>query len=441
MKNRQNSGSKTNPNEPVFDRLSRQGGAQNRQTNPTNPRNEPDNPRRINRFLDIDFGVQPAFQRPVHILHTLLWGWLRFQTLYVNRRSVTGKGGAFEALLFPNPPRLTNLGQKCRLTIFALVGVAVLMAAPIYGLEDRSIEGQVRVTTGGSLPSGIVVKLEVAENVVVAQQLVGETGKFEFHNLKDQQYRIIVTAEGYQPANVQVDMAYYATRFPTVYLTPLGAKKSPPPPSASTTDLAAPKKARKEYEEGHDALQAKDLASARKHFETAVETDPCYARALTELGVVLTLQGEIPSAEDSFQKSIHCDGEFLEAYLQMAILLDTERKYPEGESILLEALRVAPSDWQPYYRLGAVHQHAGKYKEATEEYLKAESLSGAVPAEIHLRLADAYLQQKKYDQAYDEMQTYLRIAPDGPLANQTRSLLPQIDSMRKSNSQAATGPP
>ena len=336
---------------------------------------------------------------------------------------------------------LVRMAAAARLKIAAFLIATALLAAPaLCQRTDSYIQGQVRVTTGGSLPSGIVVKLEIAENVVAAQQMVGETGGFEFHDLKETHYQIIVTAEGYEPATAQVDMGYYASRFPTIYLTPLGAKKTPPPPSANTTDLAAPKKARKEYELGHDALQAKDLAGARKHFETAIETDPCYARALTELGVALALQGDFPSAESSFQKSIHCDGEFLEAYLQMGILLDMEKKYSEGESILQQALRVAPSDWQPYYRLAAVHQHSGKYKEATDEYLKAESLSGAVPVEVHLRLADAYLQQKEYDQAYTEMQTYLKIAPDGPLANQTRSLLPQVDSMRKSDSQAATGP-
>ena len=337
--------------------------------------------------------------------------------------------------------RLAKATPAALLKITAFWAATALLAAPGLCQEERSIEGQIRVTTGGDLPSGIVVKLELAENVVAAQQLVGKTGKFEFRDLKEQHYQIVVTADGYQPASAQVDMAYYASRFPTVYLTPLGAKKTPPPPSENVTDLAAPKKARKEYEQGHDALQAKDLTSARKHFEAAISMDPCYARALTELGVVLTLQGDLPSAESSFQKSIHCDGEFLEAYLQMGILLDMEKKYSEGESTLRQALRVAPSDWQPYYRLGALQQHAGKYQEAVGEYLKAESLSGAVPVEVHLRLADAYLQQKEYDQAYTELQTYLKIAPDGPLAAQARSLLPQVDSMRKSNAQAATGPP
>ena len=336
---------------------------------------------------------------------------------------------------------MRHIAGTARLRIAAFLGAATLLAAPggCQGTND-SIEGQVRVTTGGALPSDITVKLELAENVVVGQQMGGATGKFAFHGLKDEYYQIIVTAKGYQPGNAQVDMQYYASRFPIVYLTPLVPNKTPPQPSGSATDLAAPKKARKEYAQGHDALEAKDLANARKHFENAVEIDPCYARALTELAVVLSLQGDLSSAEAPLQKSIRCDGEFLEAYIQLGILLDIERKYSESASILQQGLRVAPSDWQPYYRLGAVHLRLGKYQEAEQEYLKAESLSAAVPAEVHVQLAEAYFQQNKYDQAYAEVQTYLRVAPDGPLAGQARSLLQQADSKRKPNPQPATGP-
>ena len=330
--------------------------------------------------------------------------------------------------------KLTRSRATKRFVILASFGSALLLTAPV-GCRgaDNSIEGQIRVTTGGPLPSGINVKLEVAENIVVAQQMVGTTGRFEFHDLPEKYYQIIVIAEGYQPASAQVDMQYHASRFPTVYLIPLGPKKSPPGPSESTTDLAAPKKARKEFQQGHAAFEAKDLASARKHFERAIEMDKCYARVLTELGVVLTLEGELSSAENSFQASIHCDGAFLEPYLQLGILLDMEKRYTQSESILQQGLRVAPGDWQPYYRLGIVHQHSGKYKEAAEEYRKAMSLSPAVPVQVHVFLADAYLQQKDYDQACTEAQTYLGTAPDGPLAGQARSMLQQVESMRKSN--------
>jgi tetratricopeptide (TPR) repeat protein len=222
---------------------------------------------------------------------------------------------------------LTHLQGTTHFLVLPFLGAALLLTTPgdCRG-SDNSIQGQVRVTNGGPLPSGITVKLEVAENVVVAQQMVGATGRFTFQNLTSKSYQIIVTAEGYQPASAQVDMQYYASRYPTVYLTPLGPKKTPPPPSENATDLVAPKKARKEYEQGHAALEAKDFASARKHFERAIEMDKCYARVLTELGVVLTLQGELSSAENSFQNSIHCDGAFLEPYLQLGILLDMEKK-------------------------------------------------------------------------------------------------------------------
>lgn len=334
----------------------------------------------------------------------------------------------------------TRVASTARLSTLIFIAAAALLPLSARSQGNNSIQGQIRLSTAGELPPHITVKLEVAEDIVVDQQLAGTTGKFEFLNLRDQFYRIIVTADGYQPATAQVDMSYYASRFPTIYLVPLGPKRTPAPPSESTTDLAAPKKARKEYAQGHEALQAKDYPGARQHFEKAIETDPCYARALTELGVVLTLQQEFASAETSFHKSMHCDGGFLEAYLQMGILLDIEKKYPEGEAVLKQALRIAPSDWQPYYRLGALHHHDGRYKEAQDEYLKAESLSAAVPAEIHLRLADVYLKQEDYDQAYAEMQNYLRIAPDGPLAKQTRSSLQEVDSLRKSKTQSPAGP-
>jgi hypothetical protein len=67
-----------------------------------------------------------------------------------------------------------------------------------HGNND-SIEGEVRVTNGGPLPSDVPLKLEIAENVVVGQQMVGVTGKFAFHGLKDEHYQIVVTAQGYHP--------------------------------------------------------------------------------------------------------------------------------------------------------------------------------------------------------------------------------------------------
>lgn len=332
--------------------------------------------------------------------------------------------------------RSTLTAAIARLPIVAFLGCAILL--PVLGRcqgPEDSIQGHVRTTTGAPLPSVVRVRLEVAGGVKVDQTLVGTEGTFAFYNLQNEYYTVIVTADGYQPATWQVDMHYLASHYPMIYLIPLGAKKKSPPPNESTTDLAAPKKAVKDYVKGHKAFQTKDFKTARGYFEKAVARDPCYARALTELGVVLTMQHEFPAAETSLKKSIKCDGEFLEGYLQLQILLDMEKKYAEAESILQKGLRVAPNDWRLNYGMGIERHHLGKYQQAIEDYLKAESLSSSVPPDVHIRLADAYLELKEYKQAYTEMQTYLKVDPNGPFATQTRSMLQRLGSMPQVKSQ------
>ena len=124
-------------------------------------------------------------------------------------------------------PNLTRLQGTTHLLILPFPGGVLLPTTPgdCRG-SDNSIRGQVRGANGGPLPSGITAKLEVAKNVVVAQQMVGAAGTFTFQDLTAKSYQIIVTAEGYQPAGAQADMQHYAGRCPTVYLTPLGPKKT-----------------------------------------------------------------------------------------------------------------------------------------------------------------------------------------------------------------------
>jgi len=74
----------------------------------------------------------------------------------------------------------TRLQRTTHFLILPFLGAALLLTTPgdCRG-SDNSIQGQVRVTNGRPLPSGITVKLEIAENVVVAQQMLGATGKIQ----------------------------------------------------------------------------------------------------------------------------------------------------------------------------------------------------------------------------------------------------------------------
>lgn len=310
-----------------------------------------------------------------------------------------------------------------------LIALAIL---PLYAQNDSwSIQGQVRTASGSPIPSDVSVVLEEAEGVVVGKQFVGTTGKFEFRNLTGQLYRLIVTAAGFQTATKDVDMHYLASRYPDVYLIPLVQKRSGPSPSPTTsaTDGLATNKARKEYEKGDQARQTGDTTDARRHLEKAVADYPCYARAQTALGVVLSIQREFPSAEAAFRKAIGCDGGFLYAYIQMAILLNVERKYDENEANLRQALSRFPEEWELHYQSGAAYAGLKDYGNAEGEYLKAQSINAAaLPTEFHVKLADAYLKQQQWEKGYAEMRSYLGSDPSGEFAAETRTLMKRMES-------------
>lgn len=324
----------------------------------------------------------------------------------------------------------TSLMASAR--IAALLGLIVLGSIPAIcqNMDSRSVRGRVRVIGGGPVPDDVTVILEQAEGVEVTRQLVGHSGTFEFPNLKGTIYRVIVTAKGFQTARWDVNMDYVASRYPDIYLVAQGPKKTgaDSPSTASATDLTASKKAQNEYSKGHRALQDGNAKDARAHLEKAVADAPCYARAHTALGVALAMQHEFAPAEAAFKKSIECDAGFLEAYVQFGILLNLEGKYAESEQNLQQGLGHFPNDWQLHYQLGVAYDGVKDFEKAEGEYLKARAINPTPPPEFYVKLADVYLKRREFEKAYSEMQSYLRVAPNGEFAEETKSLMKRMES-------------
>jgi len=290
-----------------------------------------------------------------------------------------------------------------------------------------AIDGQVLTVDKSPIPPEVRVLLETDEGAFSDQQFVRADGRFHFLGVEGKSYRVVVTAQGFQTVNRQVDGTWGASYSPTIYLVPL-AKKNAPPPAEATTDLAAPKQARKEFERGSRELEGGNLAEARMHLEKAVAEDPCYARAQTALGVTLGQQHQDAAAESAFHNSIKCDGGFLDTYLQLAMLLKGQKKYQECAVTLEQGLRQFPSEWRLHYQLGNAKEGSGEYEVAEQEFLKAQTLNAELPPAFHLRLADLYRDWKKYAQARAEMETYLRADPKGQFAEATRTGLREMQA-------------
>lgn len=307
--------------------------------------------------------------------------------------------------------------------------------------QSFSIQGEVRTADGSPLPNDVTVRLMQAGNVTVGTQFVGSSGKFIFSDLSQALYQITVTAKGFQTVTLEVDMHYLASRYPTVYLRPMGEKKTASVPGSSTsvTDLSASKKAKAEYEKGDRDFQSKNLDAARAHLEKAVAEYPCFSRAQTTLGVVLAMQHEFAPAESALKKALECDGGFLEAYIQLSILENLENKYQENIANLTLGLNRFPTEWRLYYQRGLAYHGLRDEANAQADLVKAQSIGHDLPPEVHVKLADVYLRRKMYDNAYAEMQAYLHADPAGEYANETKSLMKQLESAGVLSPSPATG--
>jgi tetratricopeptide (TPR) repeat protein len=341
------------------------------------------------------------------------------------------------------PPSRRPAGAH--LSVLFLLNIGLLAPVPAAGQETVVLSGQVVTYTGQTLRSGVTITLETESGERAAQTPANSAGGFEIGGLKKLRYRLIVAAEGFETWQQDVDLGRGANQYTVrITLTPLNKVKEIAAPEPTLTDGQAPKTARKEYEKGSHALAARQLDEARAHLEKALSEFPCYARAQTDLAVVLTERRELQGAEAALRKAVQCDPGFPDAYTQLGQLLNAEKKFAESADLLQEGLRRSPGAWQFYYQLATAHFGLKQYGQAEEEFLKVQSLNPNAPADLHVKLADVYLKQNAYDKAYAQMQAYLQAEPEGRFVPKVKAIMRQMESsgaLRAPPTQAVQPPP
>lgn len=297
--------------------------------------------------------------------------------------------------------------------------------------EYVTLGGWVHAEYSQAIPANVTVHLETAEGMPVRDQPVDSSGYFEFVGVSKTTYRLTISAPGFQAYEKDVDLRPVGNRLNiSVQLSPANKPKSIllPRASPSFTDNNASRKARKEYERGDRALQQGNLPEAQSHLEEAVNEYPCYARAQTALAVVRSAQHEFSASEAALKKALQCDPDFLDAYTELGQLYYDEKRYQDSADVLQQGVRRSPGAWQFHYQLGASDYSLHRYADAEREYLRAESLSSLVPAEIHVKLADVYLKENALEKAYAEMQKYVREDPNGAFAAELKSVMRRMES-------------
>ena len=201
-----------------------------------------------------------------------------------------------------------------------------------------------------------------------------------------------------------------------------------------------PPAAKRHFDEGIGFLRAKKEEQAFASFRQALEVFPDYYAALDRLGGEYSVRGVTEKATNK-------------EYLQAGLVL------------LTKATQVNPRSYSSLYGLGWTEYHLGMTKEAidhlgqaiaiygkspnayllqgkayrraampdkAEEALKqADRLTNGKDADIHWQLAGVYNDQKRYAEAADQMELYLKNAPKGEDPEKIKDIIKRLRDKMK----------
>jgi Flp pilus assembly protein TadD len=196
----------------------------------------------------------------------------------------------------------------------------------------------------------------------------------------------------------------------------------------SVTSMLVPGNARKEFEKGDKEARNNKLQPATEHLQKAVAAYDNYAAAWNELGRIYSATHEMEKARQAFAKAILADPKYVPPYVSLASLQIQNEEYQDAVDTAGKALELSPG-----LEVANFLQAVGSFKldrldDAQKSAEEAEKGPHQNLTQVHVLLADLFMQKKDYSSAAAQMRAYLKEAPKGPFAAQMKKNLDQVEA-------------
>ena len=210
--------------------------------------------------------------------------------------------------------------------------------------------------------------------------------------------------------------------------------------SVSKLDLAAPKNARKEYEQGYVHLLRKELPAAIDHLARATSIYPSFVAAHDALGMAYLNLGQNQQAHDEFARAIALDDLLPGSYLNLGCAQMQLQRYADAEETLQKASSMVPLDLVLLTALTYAEYKNRDYAAVIATTRRVHHRKHEDAALVHLLAAGAWEAQSRLSEAQDELETLLSEDPKSPLVVQFRKLLAQVKEEQAKQAQARRHP-
>ena len=164
-------------------------------------------------------------------------------------------------------------------------------------------------------------------------------------------------------------------------------------------------------------------ASYERALALAPARSPAYAAVINNsIGLVLTRQGRLAEARDRFAAAVERNPGFAEARSNLGNALAADGRMAEAIEHYREAIRLKPDYVEPRIGLGGALLRSGRAADAAIQYRDAIALDPGL-AQAHNGLGGALATDGRDDEALREYQEALRLNPQLPSVHHNMALL------------------
>ena len=305
---------------------------------------------------------------------------------------------------------------------------------PVHSQSDNrtvTVSGDVLSAEGNHRIEGALVSVTDSAGNQILQEYSNSAGIFRFVGLRRAQYILKVSAEGYQPTELHVDLSFSSDRGIALYLKSLqnDGASSAPGVAVSSHELSLPPSVRDSLASGRQALYARNNPSdALKHFDQALKKSPGCYEAKYESGIAYLKLQKTSDAMSSFRQALKLsNGKFGDADIALGTLLIDAGQPEDGEKALREGIALSPGSWMGFYEVGKLEVRKGNLAEAETSAAQARSLAPNV-AMIYQLLSIIHLGRQNYPALLQDIDNYLQLDSTSPAAARAKQVRQEVQA-------------
>jgi tetratricopeptide (TPR) repeat protein len=319
-----------------------------------------------------------------------------------------------------------------------LVGILMTLLAPVHeptaarnlGLQNQanSVGGHVFDENRKPLADFQVELLNDAESVIQRTK-TDSSGLFVFRRLTEGIFQVRVQTYGTSYIGQTLRVQLERTRAYEQVDFNLKTKKV-----AETTATAGvlfvqevPEEARKEYERATTLLQkTEQKKEGLDALQKAIELFPSYFEALELLGTEYVKQKEYEPAIPVLTKAIEVNRRAYPSLYMLSLAQYNLKQVPEAVESMRRAITLNQKSMNANLWMGMLLRYQKKLDEAETYLRQANQLAESKLSEPHWQLALLYNDLKRYKEAADELELFLKVQPDAKDTEMIKKLIVRL---------------